>query len=89
MPLPTESQIEPQWDKFKQTTVESQSASEKNKDFVERSSVALKIITVFIVFSVILLAATVAKGALFFIVAQTWTGRWEKSSFPTKQLSTL
>ena len=58
------------WDKFS-TTVESDiSASEQHTDFIKKASVALKLITAFIVFGVVLTAGVISKGALLFIIAQ-------------------
>ena len=41
------------------------------KDFIEKSAVFLKIITVFVTSIVLFLGTTASKGALFFMVAQT------------------
>ena len=60
-----------EWDKFRQTEDEAVSASEKNTDLIQKAYVALKIITIVIVFIFVATAAIVAKGSLFFIAAQT------------------
>ena len=58
------------WDKFATTLESGGSASEQHTDFIKKASVALKLITGFIVFAVVLTAGAVSKGALLFMVAQ-------------------
>ena len=58
------------WDKFATTLEAGGSASEQHTDFIKKASVALKLITGFIVFAVVLAAGAVSKGALLFMVAQ-------------------
>ena len=59
------------WDVFKQNEHEILSASEKQTDFIERGAVCLKVTTALIVMMVVLACGVVAKGTLFFMVAQT------------------
>ena len=63
------------WDKFATTLEAGGSASEQHTDFIKKASVALKLITGFIVFAVVLTAGAVSKGALLFMVAQVRSNR--------------
>ena len=58
------------WDKFVQTAPEAGSASEKHTDWYRKAAVALKLISTSITFAVVLVGGSVAKGALFFMLAQ-------------------
>ena len=58
------------WDKFTSNEAEASSASEAHTDLIKKASVCLKMMTIFICFSVVLGAGVVAKGALFFMLAQ-------------------
>ena len=58
------------WDAFVQTAPEAGSASEKHTDWYRKAAVALKLITTSITFAVVLIGGSVAKGALFFMLAQ-------------------
>ena len=58
------------WDAFVQTAPEAGSASEKHTDWYKKAAVALKLITTSITFAVVLVGGSVAKGALFFMIAQ-------------------
>ena len=63
------------WDKFATTLEAGGSASEQHTDFIKKASVALKLITGFIVFAVVLTAGAVSKGALLFMVAQVYSNK--------------
>ena len=58
------------WDKFVSTVPEAGSASEKHTDFIQKSSVALKLLTIIFTFGIVLAAGAVSKGALIFMVGQ-------------------
>ena len=58
------------WDKFVSNEAEAGSASEKHTDLIKKASIFLKLLTTFICFSVVLVAGSVAKGSLLFMIAQ-------------------
>ena len=58
------------WDAFNQTEDAGGSASEKHTDLIKKASYCLKITTALLTFCVVLVAACVSKGALFFMIAQ-------------------
>ena len=58
------------WDKYLSTREAGGSASEKNTDFIQKGSVVMKLVTIFVTFAVVLMAGAVSKGALLFIIAQ-------------------
>ena len=61
------------WDVFKQTEQANGSASERHTDFFKAASIFLKLITMLITFSVVLLGGAVSKSAIFYIISQMST----------------
>ena len=58
------------WDKYVTTRESGGSASEKHTDFIQKGSVVMKLITIFVTFVGVLMAGVISKGALLFIIAQ-------------------
>ena len=58
------------WDAFNQNEEGRGSASEKHTDLIKKASYCLKITTSLLAFCLVFVAATISKGALFFMIAQ-------------------
>ena len=58
------------WDKYVTTRESGGSASEKHTDFIQKGSVVMKLVTIFVTFVGVLMAGVISKGALLFIIAQ-------------------
>ena len=58
------------WDAFEEKETSGGSASEKDTDWIKKTSVLLKVLSTVISFTVVLVAGCVSKGALFFMIAQ-------------------
>ena len=58
------------WDKYLTTKDVFVPASEKHTDFIQKGSVIMKVVTIFVTFVGVLMAGVISKGALLFIIAQ-------------------
>ena len=58
------------WDTFIQNESSARSKTERGHNFIRKSSICLKVLTIWVTFAVVLVAGCASKGALFFMIAQ-------------------